>query len=263
MVPAAVGDASFSLDGQIVLVTGATRGIGAAIVRRFVASGARVAITHRGSERNERLVADMALELGDDRFMAVVADAADSGETEAAVRAVESKFASGINTVILNAAYIAKRPWDEIPLEEWDQMMAVNLRGAFVAALHTIEGMRRRGYGNLITVGSVMSHIGDPRALHYVTSKGGLIAFTKSLARSEGGNGIRVNCVVPGAIRTEHEVEQGNDPAESLKNLQSLQSLQYRGAPDDIAAGCQFLASPASDFITGQALTIDGGWSDY
>jgi 3-oxoacyl-[acyl-carrier protein] reductase len=164
MVPAAVGDASFSLDGQIVLVTGATRGIGAAIVRRFVASGARVAITHRGSER---------------------------------------------------------------------------------------------------TVGSVMSHIGDPRALHYVTSKGGLIAFTKSLARSEGGNGIRVNCVVPGAIRTEHEVEQGNDPAESLKNLQSLQSLQYRGAPDDIAAGCQFLASPASDFITGQALTIDGGWSDY
>lgn len=255
-------EASFSVDGQVVLVTGATRGIGAAIVRRFVASGARVAITHRGTERNERLVAEMTAELGEDHFMAVVADAADADETGAAIRAVESHF-SGIDTVVANAAYIAKRPWDEISIEEWDQMMAVNLRGAFAAALHSIEGMRRKGYGNFITVGSVMSHIGDARALHYVTSKGGLIAFTKSLARSEGANGIRVNCIVPGAIRTEHEAEQGNDPAESLKNLQSLQSLQYRGAPDDIAAGCQFLASPASDFITGQALTIDGGWSDY
>lgn len=260
---AMIDDATFSLEGRVALVTGATRGIGAAIARRFVASGGRVAITHRGSERNERLVAALTDELGEDRFMAVVADAADSDQTAAAIREVESRFAPGPDTAIANAAFIDKLPWDEIPVEEWDKMMAVNLRGAFVLALHAVKGMRERGYGNFLTVGSVMSHIGDPRALHYVTTKGGLVAFTKSLARSEGANGIRVNCVVPGAIRTEHEAESGNDPAVTLKWLQSVQSLQYRGAPDDIATACQFLASSASDFITGQVITVDGGWSDY
>lgn len=257
------GDASFSLEGRVALVTGATRGIGAAIARRFIASGARVAITHRGTERNVRLIAALMEEFGEDHFMAIVADAADSEQTAAAVAAVESSFEAGVDIVIPNAVHSAKLPWDEIPIEEWDETMAVNLRGAFVLALHAVEGMRRRGYGKIITIGSVMSHIGDPRALHYVTTKGGLIAFTKSLARSEGANGIRVNCVVPGAIRTEHEIEQGSDPAETLKWLQSVQSLQYRGMADDIATACQFLASSASDFITGQVITVDGGWSDY
>jgi len=254
---------AFDLSGRVALVTGATRGLGAAITRRFIAAGARVAITHRGSERNERLSSALAAELGDDRFMAVAADAADSTDTAAAVAAVEARFGSSIDTVICNAAATNKRPWDTIPIEEWDEMMAVNLRGAYVAAVHTAPAMRDRGYGNIITVGSVMAHIGDPRALHYVTSKGGLVAFTKSLARSEGANGIRVNCVIPGAIVTEQETEMGNDPAVTLKWLQSVQSLQYRGMPDDIATACQFLASSASDFITGQAITIDGGWSDY
>lgn len=257
------GDADFSLEGRVALVTGATRGIGAATARRFVASGARVAITHRGSERNERLAAALVAELGEDRLLPIVADAADDGQMEAAVELTESRFAPGVDTVIANAADTTKLPWDEITVEQWDQVMAVNLRGAFVLALHAIEGMRRRGYGKIITVGSVMVNIGDPRSLHYVTTKGGLVAFTRSLARAEGANGIRVNCVVPGAIVVEREQEEDADPAATLAWMRQVQSLPWRGMPDDIASTCQFLAGAASDFITGQVITVDGGWSNY
>ena len=257
------GDADFSLEGRVALVTGATRGIGAAVARRFVASGARVAITHRGTERNERLAAALVTELGEDRMLPIVADAADGDQMAEAVMLADSWFAPGVDTVIANAADTAKVPWDEITVDQWDQMMAVNLRGSFVLALHAVEGMRRRAYGKIITVGSVMANIGDPRALHYVTTKGGLVAFTRSLARAEGANGIRVNCVVPGAIMVEREREEGGDPATTLAWMQQVQSLPWRGMPDDIAATCQFLASAAGDFITGQVITVDGGWSNY
>jgi len=257
------GDADFSLEGRVALVTGATRGIGAAIVRRFVASGARVALTHRGSDRNERLSAALVEELGEDRVLPITADAADDAQTAAAVRLIEATFPPGVDTVIANAAATDKLPWDEITVEEWDHVMEVNLRGVFVLARHAIGGMRRRSYGKVITIGSVMANTGDPRSLHYVTSKSGLISFTRSLARAEGANGIRVNCVVPGAIVVEREQEEGGDPAATLKWMQQVQSLPWRGMPDDIAAACQFLASPASDFITGQVITVDGGWSNY
>ena len=257
------GDASFSLDGRVALVTGATRGIGAAIVRRFVASGAKVAITHRGSERNERLSAALADELGEDRFAHFVADAADDEQMAAAVAATEERFPPGPDTVVANAALTHKKPWNTITVDQWDEIMEVNLRGAFVLALHAAEGMRERGYGKIITIGSVMANIGDARSLHYVTSKEGLVGFTRSLARSEGVNGIRVNCVVPGAIAVEAEAEAGGDPAKTLAWMQQVQSLKYRGMPDDIAATCQFLASEASDFMTGQVVTVDGGWSNY
>ena len=252
----------FSLESRVALVTGATRGIGASIVRRFTAVGAKVAITHRGTERNERLSAALIDELGSDRVMAVVADAASGPDMEAAVDRVKAAFGT-VDVLILNAARPGKLPWDEIAVEEWDRMMEVNLRGAFVASLAAIEGMRKNGYGKIITIGSVMATTGDPRALHYVTTKGGLIAFTRSLSRSEGENGIRVNCVIPGAIQVERESEEGADPAATLAWMKQVQALKYRGQPNDIATAVQYLASPASDFVTGQALTVDGGWTNY
>ncbi len=118
-----------------------------------------------------------------------------------------------------------------------------------------------RGYGKVVVIGSVMAHIGGPHALHYVTSKGGLIALTRSLARAEGASGIRVNCAVPGSILTEQRFEEGGKV--ELGRLVAHQSLQRPGYPDDIAAACQFLASAAADFVTGQVLTDDGGWSNY
>ena len=252
----------FSLDGRVALITGATRGIGAAIVRRFAAAGAKVALTHRGTERNERLSASLVEELGSDRVMAVIADAASEHEMAAGVEQVGNAF-GGVDVLVLNAAESRKLPWDEITVEEWDRLMEVNLRGAFVGALAAIEGMRERGYGKIMTIGSVMATTGDPRALHYVTTKGGLIAFARALSRSEGSNGVRVNCIVPGAIQVEAEAEAGSDPEKTLAWMKQVQALKYRGQPHDIAAACQYLASAAGDFVTGQVLTVDGGWTNY
>jgi NAD(P)-dependent dehydrogenase (short-subunit alcohol dehydrogenase family) len=260
-ISATPGD-PFSLHGRVALVTGATRGIGAAIVRRFTAAGAKVALSHRGTERNERLAASLISELGSDRVMAVVADAASGPDMTAAIDQIGREFGA-VDVLILNAAESEKLPWDEITVEDWDRIMETNLRGAFVGALAAVEGMREKGYGKVMTIGSVMATTGDPRALHYVTTKGGLIAFARALSRSEGENGIRVNCVVPGAIQVEREAEEGADPEKTLAWMRQVQALKYRGQPRDIAAACQYLASPAGDFVTGQVLTVDGGWTNY
>ena len=258
-MPTSGTDADFSLRGRIAFITGATRGIGAAIARRFISSGARVAVTYLATGPGERDAGALRHELGEKNLLALTADATSSEAMQEATAQVAKAFGDGPDILVVNAANIDMRKWDEITIDQWDHMMEVNLRGAFVAALHSVPSMRRMGYGKVIVIGSVMSHIGDPRALHYVTSKGGLIAFTRSLARAEGAAGIRVNCVVPGAILTEHHFENGGKV--ELGRLSDLQSLQRRGYPDDIAAACQFLASRAADFVTGQVLTVDGGWS--
>ena len=246
----------------MALVTGAARGIGAAIVRRFTEAGAKVAITHLGTERNEHLSAALIGELASDRVMAVIADAASGPDMEAATNRVSAAFGT-VDVLILNAAQVGHLPWDEITVDDWDRMMDVNLRGAFVASLAAIEGMRKNGYGKIVTIGSVMATTGDSRALHYVTTKGGLIAFTRSLSRCEGENGIRGNCVIPGAIQVERESEDGSNPEATLTWMKPVQALKYRGQPHDIATAVQYLSSPASDFVSGRALTVDGGWTNY
>lgn len=254
-------DADFSMDGRVALVTGGARGIGAAIAKRLIRSGARVAVTRLDEPGSRDHAATMRAALGDRAYVDVVADATDEAATAAAFAKVTAHFGAAPDTLVINAADIGKTSWDKIGVDCWDRTMAVNLRGAYIAALHAVPAMRAAGYGKIITIGSVMAHIGDPRALHYVTSKHGLIGFTRSLARAEGASGIRVNCVVPGAIATEHHFEIGGTV--ELGRLASLQALPVRGWPDDIAAACQFLASRAADFITAQVLTVDGGWSNY
>jgi 3-oxoacyl-[acyl-carrier protein] reductase len=254
-------DADFSMDGRIALVTGGARGIGAAIAKRLNRSGARVAITRLDDPGSRDSAAALGRDLGAGDFMDVVADATDDAATAAAVAEVTRRFGAAPDTLVINAAEISKAPWTEIGVDGWDRLMAVNLRGAYIAAFHTVPAMRAAGYGKIITIGSVMGHIGDPRALHYVTSKHGLIGFTRSLARAEGASGVRVNCVVPGAIATEHHFEIGGTA--KLGRLEALQAIPVRGWPDDIAAACQFLASHAGDFITAQVLTVDGGWTNY
>ena len=251
----------FSMMGRVALVTGGSRGIGAAITKCFVSAGARVAVTHRGTERNRGQSDVLREEVGASNFLAIVADASSDTDSLAAVNQVKQHFGQGIDTLVINAADLEKVPFDDLTVDQWDHMMAVNLRGAFVAAAHVVPHMRQAGYGKIITMGSVMSHIGDPRALHYVTTKGGLIAFSRSLARAEGAAGIRVNCVVPGAIQTERHFEDGGKV--ELGRLADLQSVQRGGMPEDIGLACQYLASPAGDFVSGQVLTVDGGWSNY
>jgi len=252
-------DAAFSLQGRLAMVTGGGRGIGAAIAYLFVASGARVLITHPGTDASTA-EADEVVERSEGNIFSVAADASDLAATEKAVAVAEAHFNQRIDTLVANAAHQKKLPWDEIPLEQWDRMMAVNVRGAFVAARAVAPSMRAGGYGKILTVGSVMAHIGDPRSLDYVTSKSALVGLSRSLARAEGPNGIRVNCVVPGAITSEHHFEIGGSEDVPPK-LQTLLSVQRLGKPEDIAHACRYLVSPAGDYVTGQVFAIDGGWS--
>lgn len=255
---------SFDMDGKLVIITGAVRGLGGATVKRLIRAGASVGFTYRPSEANEQYAAELVAAVDDpDRVMALVADAAELDQTEAAVAALTERFGQHVDVAIANAAATGKLPWDEITVEQWDHMLEVNLRGTFVLSRAVIDGMRANGYGKIITYGSVMAHTGDVRALHYTSSKAGMIGFTRSLARAEGKHGIRVNCVVPGAIHVEKELDQGSDPEKTLEWLKPIQCLQYRGAPEDLAAACHYLSSHASDFMTGQVLTVDGGWIHY
>lgn len=260
VAPTKGDDSDFSLKGRVAMVTGGSRGIGAAVARRFVASGARVAVTHLDLDGPRREAAALREELGADALLAIPADATDQDAARAAAEQAGETLGP-IDTLVINAADIGKQPWMEIDVDAWDRMMAINLRGAFLAARYAVPQMHQGGYGKIVTIGSVMAHIGDPRSLHYVTSKAGIIGFTRSLARAEGKAGIRVNCVVPGAMMTEAHFEEGGKI--ELGRLANLQALDRRGYPDDIAAACHFLASAAADFITGQVLTVDGGWSNY
>ena len=250
------------LDDRVALVTGASRGIGAAAAEAFAAEGASVVINTIPDERMEALAAEVVSRITDagGAAITVAADVTVPEEVEAMVAEARSAFGD-IDVLVTNAAYARRTPWNEISVEQWDQTLAVNLRGAFVCAKAVHPGMLRRGRGSIITVTSVMVDLGMAGALDYVASKGGVIGFTRALAREVGPDGVRVNSVMPGAIRTEYEVETETETEEELaERLAELQSLPQRGYARDLAATFVYLACDDSAFVTGQVIPVDGGW---
>jgi 3-oxoacyl-[acyl-carrier protein] reductase len=254
------------LAGEIALVTGGWRGIGAATCRAYAAAGAAVAVNYPPGSAVARAGArQLAGELADSGrgAVAIEADVSD----EAAVRHLveQAQAALGPVTVLVaNAAASTRQPWTEISVAQWNHVMAVNVTGALLCAQAAYPGMRRAGHGKIITVSSVMVQLGAARALHYVTSKAALIGFTRSLAREVGPDGICVNSVMPGAIRTESEDELSAVAPDVIAARQAeRQSIPRRGYAEDLAGTFVFLASRDSDFITGQVITVDGGWIHY
>jgi len=250
------------LDDRVALVTGASRGIGAAAAEAFAAEGASVVINTIPDERMEAMASEVVSRITDagGAAITVAADVTMPEEVEAMVTEARSAFGD-IDVLVTNAAYARRSPWNEISVEQWDQTLAVNLRGAFVCAKAVHPGMLRRGRGSIITVTSVMVDLGMAGALDYVASKGGVIGFTRALAREVGPDGVRVNSVMPGAIRTEYEVETETETEEELaERLAELQSLPQRGYARDLAATFVYLACDDSAFVTGQVIPVDGGW---
>jgi 3-oxoacyl-[acyl-carrier protein] reductase len=162
--------------------------------------------------------------------------------------------------MVANAAFSVRRDWHEIDVEQWDKTMAVNARGTFLCAKAAFPGMKRLGRGSIITLSSVMVELGMVGCLDYVASKGAIIGLTRALARDVGRYGIRVNSVMPGAIRTEQEVELFADEEALARDAAARQSLPRRGYAVDLAQTFVFLASEESSFITGQIINVDGGW---
>ena len=252
------------LAGRVALITGASWGIGAAVAKAFAREGASVVVSSYPEETMESLADEVVKSITEagGRAIRLSADVTSRKQIDSVVATARKEFGD-IDILVANAAYSKRVPWHEISVEQWDHTQAVNLRGAFVCAQACYEGMLRNGGGSIITVTSVTVNLGMVGMLDYVTSKAGLIGFTRALAREVGKEGIRVNAVMPGAIRTEQEVAFGFDE-EELKVLSAeRQCIPRRGFADDLAGTFVYLASDESSFVSGQVINVDGGWIHY
>jgi 3-oxoacyl-[acyl-carrier protein] reductase len=248
------------LAGRVALVTGGARGIGRAICVGLAQHGAKVVVDYASrAEEAERTVA-LIEEAGGEAF-SHQADVADAAAVDAMVALAVERYGR-LDILVNNAALTdVHRDWTELTEADWDRSLAVNLKGCFLAFRAAYPHLAKSGCGRVINISSVTFLTGQGRLLDYVSSKGGMIGFTRTLARDVGKHGITVNAITPGAIRTEAELETFPDQEEVERQMAALQSIPRRGLPADIANGVVFLASDEASFISGQTLNIDGGWA--
>ena len=243
------------LGSRVALITGAAQGLGRAFAHRLVAEGARVAVADRNMKGAEGVVE----ELGDDRAFAVQVDVADEASVGAMISAIVQRW-SRLDVLVNNASIfssISMKPFEEISVAEWDELMAVNVKGAFLCARAVAPVMKGASYGKIVNISSATVWIGRPYYLHYVTSKAALIGMTRALSRELGPFNVTVNAVTPGATETEIP-RQTVTPAQSLQIVEG-QAIKRREVPADLVGTVAFLSSADSDFITGQTINVDGG----
>jgi len=243
------------LKDKVVIVTGGARGLGRAYGLAVAAEGAKV------------VVADVAdgkpalKEIEGLGAQALVVECDVSREADTLRLATETLAQFGrIDVLVNNAALygsLKRRPFMEIAIEEWDRVMAVNLRGLFLCARAVFPAMKAQGKGKIINIASGTFFKGVPHYIHYTTSKGGVVGFTRSLARELGDFGIRVNAIAPGF--TPSGENEKNMPEAGREANVRMRMLKRAEVPGDVVGTLVFLASDDSDFITGQTIVVDGG----
>jgi 3-oxoacyl-[acyl-carrier protein] reductase len=245
---------------RVALVTGGSRGIGAAICRALAADGRAVAVNYRSRADDAHSVADSIVAAGG-RAVALPGDVSNAEDVARLV--ADATETLGPVTILVNNAALTDthKPWTAIDEAEWDRVMAVNLKSCFLCFRACFPAMREAGWGRVVNISSVTFHLGRPHLVHYVASKAGMIGFTRSLAREVGADGITVNAVTPGAIRTESELELFPDQDGIASWLLAEQAVKRRGTPQDVAAAVAWLASDAAAFVSGQTINVDGGWA--
>jgi 3-oxoacyl-[acyl-carrier protein] reductase len=249
-------DVAFSLKDRIAVVTGAGGGLGVSICESLAAAGATVVAVGRTKETVDA-AAERVRSAGG-KAISLVCDISDKTAVDE-MTATVAKLLGGIDILVNNAAIYPRRAWTEIQKDEWDQVLATNLTGYFLCARSAFPYIQPRGHGRIINIASITFFGGWGMLLDYVTSKGGIVAFTRALAREIGPEGVNVNAISPGAFPTDAE-KIHPDPAGYNQYVLDQQSIKRRGTPDDICNLVVFLSGDASSFITGQLIEIDGGW---
>jgi NAD(P)-dependent dehydrogenase (short-subunit alcohol dehydrogenase family) len=241
------------LEGKVAVVTGAAQGIGRAIADGLAAEGARIVVADlRGAEEAATAYAD---------GVGLTTDVSDEAQV---ARLVDETLArcGGLDVLVNNAGLYASlqmRSFTEIPLREWRQVMDVNVASMFLTCRAAVPAMRERGGGAIVNISSGTPFRGVPFLLHYVTSKGAIVAFTRALAKELGRDGIRVNCVAPGFTMSDG-VKEHPEVIEQLRDVSvAARTIQRDQEPEDVVGAVAYLAGPAASFVTGQTIVIDGG----
>jgi NAD(P)-dependent dehydrogenase (short-subunit alcohol dehydrogenase family) len=248
------------LADRTAIVTGGAKGMGRHCSLALARAGARVVVADivDGAE----VVAAIAGAHGADVAMSVVADVSDETSVARLVARTVERFGQ-IDVLVNNAALFAplrETKCTAIDVALWDRVMAINLRGPFLMVKHVVPHMIARGYGKIINIGSGSAYRGIPWMLHYVTSKGGIMAFTRALSRELGEHGIRVNTLSPGLILSDTLLHENPEHVATARPaVLQIRALKRDAYPEDLLGALVFLASSDSDFVTGQTLTVDGG----
>ncbi|MCX4360659.1 3-oxoacyl-[acyl-carrier-protein] reductase [Mucispirillum schaedleri] len=242
------------LKGKVALVTGASRGIGKAIALGLAENGAAVAVNYSSSESSALEVAEIIRKNGGkaEIFKARVNEEA---EVEEMFSAVEKKLGP-VDILVNNAGITKDNLLMRMKTEEWDMVIDVNLKGAFLCTRRALKGMMKNRYGKIINISSVVGFSGNAGQFNYSATKAGVIGMTKSAALECASRGIRVNAVAPGFIETDMTASISDDMKAAYMEKIPLKSL---GKPEDIANAVIYLASPLSDYMTGQTLHLNGG----
>jgi NAD(P)-dependent dehydrogenase (short-subunit alcohol dehydrogenase family) len=248
------------LEGRVAIVTGGAKGIGRHYALALAQEGARVMVADIAD--GTEVVEAIAAEHGSEAILGAVFDVSDEASVKDLVARTVERFGR-IDVLVNNAALFAplrQTPCTEIDASLWDRVMAVNLRGPFLMVKHVAPHMIARGYGKIINIGSGTAYRGIPWMLHYVTSKGGTLAFTRALARELGEHGIRVNTLSPGLVLSDSLVAENPEHVETARpSVLQARALKRDAYPEDLLGALVFLASSDSDFVTGQTLAVDGG----
>lgn len=243
------------LKNKVALVTGSARGIGKAIALRFAREGAVVVVNDVDLQKAEEVVHQIKSQGG--QALAVRADVSNQKEVEEMVKNVHSKFGK-IDILVNNAGIIKRGSIEDHSYDEWDKVIAVNLRGTYNCSKSVVPIMKKQGYGKILNISSIAGKIGDiASAPSYGSSKGAINALTKSLARELAAYSICVNAVAPHAIETEMSSEWSR---EKRRELIAQIPLKRLGRPEEVAATVLFLTSDEANFITGEILDVNGGY---
>lgn len=242
----------FELTNKVAIVTGGTSGIGEAIAKLYAKSGAKVVVVGRNQDRGEAIISDIKKDKGEAKF--VKTDVTSNEEIKRCVDQVISAY--GTIDILVNGAGIHDKYHNvlETSEEDFDKLMKINLKGAFLMAKAVLPTMLEKGKGKIINIGSQGTFVAGPGGAAYVTSKHAIFGLTKQIAYDFGKKGIQSNLIAPGFIET--PMTEGIDD-ERLKDIPA----QRAGKPEEVASMALYLASDTSDYAQGAAFTIDGGWT--